>query len=222
MFDPRDRRTHPFFGGPGAAVGTQHGTRPPNVFVQSESSSDAERVFSVIKNHGLSWTRMKDCPRLRTMLSLLDAELEQILSVNKEVDVRWCARQSAIQRICVLVLSVPRDHGKAGVLFATRLPPTPAPTHRSFVSSSQTPVPVPTHARCHPYVRIGKGPNGYGCERVTGAIIVFELLPPWQTRRDPFAALRHAHEQACRHAGGVTCRHAVACVSVHLRVRIQF
>ena len=139
--------------------------------------------------HGRSWTRMKDCPRLRTMLSLLDAELEQILSVNKEVDVRWCARQSAIQRICVLVLSVPRDHGKAGVLFATRLPPTPAPTHRSFVSSSQTPVPVPTHARCHPYVRIGKGPNGYGCGRVTGAIIVFELLPPWQTRWDPFAAL---------------------------------
>ena len=172
-------------------MGTQHGTRPPNVFVQSESSSDAERIFRVMNDnyHGRSWTRMKDCPRLRTMLSLLDAELEQILSVNKEVDVRWCARQSAIQRICVLVLSVPRGHGKAGVLFATRLPPTPAPTHRSFVSSSQTPVPVPTHARCHPYVRIGKGPNGYGRGRVTGAIIVFELLPPWQTRRDPFAAL---------------------------------
>ena len=78
---------------------------------------------------------------------------------------------------------------RESVLFATRLPPTPAPTHRSFVSSSQTPVPVPTHARCHPYVRIGKGPNGYGRGRVTGAIIVFELLPPWQTRRDPFAAL---------------------------------
>ena len=172
-------------------MGTQHGTRPPNVFVQSESSSDAERIFRVMNDnyHGRSWTRMKDCPRLRTMLSLLDSELEQILSVNKEVDVRWCARQSAFQRICVLVLSVPRDHGKAGVLFATRLPPTPAPTHRSFVSSSQTPVPVPTHARCHPYVRIGKGPSGYGRGRVTGAIIVFELLPPWQTRRDPFAAL---------------------------------
>ena len=50
MFDPRDRRTHPFFGGPGAAVGTQHGTRPPNVFVQSESSSDAERIFSVMND----------------------------------------------------------------------------------------------------------------------------------------------------------------------------
>ena len=71
-------------------MGTQHGTRPPNVFVQSESSSDAERVFSVMNDnyHGRSWTRMKDCPRVRTMLSLLDAELEQILSVNKEVDVR--------------------------------------------------------------------------------------------------------------------------------------
>ena len=172
-------------------MGTQHGTRPPNVFVQSESSSDAERIFRVMNDnyHGRSWTRMKDCPRLRTMLSLLDAELEQILSVNKEVDVRWCARQSAIQRICVLVLSVPRDHGKAGVLFATRLPPTPAPTHRSFVSSSQTPVPVPTHARCHPYVRIGKGPSGYGRGRVTGAIIASELLPPWQTCWDLFAAL---------------------------------
>ena len=87
MFDPRDRRTHPFFGGPGAAVGTQHGTRPPNVFVQSESSSDAERIFRVMNDnyHGRSWTRMKDCPRLRAMLSLLDAELEQILSVNKEL-----------------------------------------------------------------------------------------------------------------------------------------
>ena len=93
--------------------------------------------------------------------------------------------QSAIQRICFLVFAVPRDHSKAGVLFATRLPPTPAPTHRSFVSTPQTPVPVPTHARCHPYVRIGKGPNGYGCERVTGAIIVFELWPPWHTRSGP-------------------------------------
>ena len=75
------------------------------------------------------------------------------------------------------------------VLCATCSPPTPGPTHRSFVSTSQTPVPVPTRGRCRPYVCIRAGTNGYGRERATGAIIVFELLPPRHTRRDPFAPL---------------------------------
>ena len=153
MFDPRDRRTHPFFGGPGAAVGTQHGTRPPNVFVQSESSSDAERIFRVMNDnyHGRSWTRMKDCPRLRTMLSLLDSELEQILSVNKEVDVRWCARQSAIQRICVRVVcsSGSRESGGSVCHPSSAHTRTHPPVFRFFVANARTrPHPRPLPPLC--------------------------------------------------------------------------
>ena len=126
-------------------MGTQHGTRPPNVFVQSESSSDAERIFRVMNDnyHGRSWTRMKDCPRLRTMLSLLDAELEQILSVNKELQCRGVPGSpqfSGSVFSCCLFLGItgkrgfclppvfrPHPHPPTGLSFLRRKRPYPSP-----------------------------------------------------------------------------------------------
>ena len=60
MFDPRNRRSHPFFvGAPGAAVSfTQDGSQDrPCMFVQLASSSDSERIFSTMNDiyHGRSW-----------------------------------------------------------------------------------------------------------------------------------------------------------------------
>ena len=122
--------------------------------------------------HGRSWKRMKDCPRLRTMLSLLDAELGQILSVNKELrcqgskcggatTVCQAVRNSADLRSRVGSSSGSRESGDSICHPSSAHTRTHPPFFRFFVANART---VPTHARCHPYVRIGKGPNGYRCE----------------------------------------------------------
>ena len=89
--------------------------------------------------------------------------------------------------------------------------------------------PSAPHTRPHPpffrlyvtnrYARSGKCPNGYEREWATGVTIDIELVPPWHTRRDPFAPPYAMHVHVYVRTFVRTCR--CMCRSIRARARVS-